>query len=138
MSKDRENMAKSNLKAFLFLLLVLVSFCSFLALISPFLSAVIFAGKFQGMEFILPLYAFMFMPYAMIYFLINFYIISQKLFYSAAIFIGVVLQYSGIVLFHRDLFQVSFVVGAVGYAVLVVLMIDSFLWHKRKKVFNFM
>lgn len=136
MSKDRENMTRSNLRAFLFLLLVLISFCAFLAFISRFLSVGIFGGKFIGMENILPIYAFMFLPYALISFLINYYIISQKLFYSAAIFAGVLLQVSGIVLFHKDLVQVSLVIGAVGYAVLAVLMLDSFLWHKRKKVFN--
>ncbi|MGA2143286.1 MAG: hypothetical protein ABSG94_12850 [Brevinematales bacterium] len=138
MSKDRENMARSNVKGFLFLLAILVSFCVFLSLISRFLSGVIFAGKFPGMENILPLYAFMFLPYSLINFLINYYIISQKLFYSIAIFAGVIMLYFGIMAFHKDLIQVSFVIGAVGYSVLAVLMADSFLWHKRKKIFNLM
>ena len=136
MSKDRENLARSNLKGFLFLSLILVSFCAFLALISRFLSDVIFAGRFQGMENILPLYSFMFLPYALISFVINYYIISQKLFYSIAIFAGVLLQYLGIVLFHKNLLDVCIVIGSVGYTVLAILMLDSLLLHKRKKVFN--
>ncbi len=136
MSKDRVNIVRSNLLAFLFLFSCLILFCFVIVFISPFLSGVIFAGKFPGMEKVLPVYVFMFMPYALIYFLINYYIISQKLFYSLAIFTGVILQFIGIVLFHKDLIQVSLVIGSVGYFVLAVLSADSFFWHDRKKVFN--
>ncbi len=136
MAKDKANIVRSNQKAFLFLFMVLVAYCSFLALTSNFISVTLFGNKFAGMEKILPLYGFMFLPFALISFLVNYYVISEKLFYSITLFAGSLLLYFGVMVFHKDLIQVSLVVGAVGYLTLIILVIESFFWHKGKKMLD--
>jgi O-antigen/teichoic acid export membrane protein len=124
MAKDKKNMGKANFKAFLFLMVILAGYAVFLWLTSDFLSRVVFAGKYAGMEGILPLYGFVFIPYAIISYFVNYYVIAEKLVYSISILCGAVVQTFGIYYFHSDLIQVSLVVGASGLLILGVLVFD--------------
>jgi len=132
MSKDKKNMEKSNLKALLFLTLILLSYIFVLVFGGNFISSVLFANKFIGMEKILSLYGFMFLPYALISYFVNYYVIKEKLFYSITIFSGILIQYFGMYFFHTDLIQISLVVGFSGGIVLVVLLADLLLFFRKK------
>ncbi len=132
MSKEKGDRRKSNLRGLLFLIVFLFAYVAAITVFKDFISNVLFQGKYAGMEKILPLYTLMFIPYAAISYLVNYYFLSQKLFYSFTILIGAILQVAGIYLFHQDLVQVSIVVGATGYLVFIALLIDSFILGKRK------
>lgn len=133
MAKDKKNMDKSNFKAFLFLLAILVAYAGGLWLTSDFISRVVFAGKYPGMENILPLYGFVFIPFAIISYFVNYYVIAEKLFYPVAILIGAVIQTFGIYYFHKNLVEVSIVVGISGLFVLGILIYDLF-FNKNRKI----
>ncbi len=133
MAKDRENMNKSNQRALFLLFSILFLYALFLCFTSSFISKYIYSNNYAGMEKILPLYGFMFLPYAMISFLVNYYVISENLFYSFTILAGAVLQVIGIYLFHQSLIQVTIVVGVCGYIILTALLIDSQIMERIKK-----
>lgn len=124
MAKDRKNLARSNFKALMFLVVILAAYAVFLWMTSGFLSNVVFAGKYAGMETVLPLYGFAFIPYAIISYFVNYYVIAEKMVYSLTILAGAVVQTFGIYYFHQDLIQVSLVVGASGLLILGVLIFD--------------
>lgn len=132
MAKDRTNMSKTNGKAIAFLTFILLGYAVFLAVASPFISSVLFAGKYSGMEKVLPLYGFMFLPYAIISYLVNYYVIEENLFYFLAILFGAGMQAFGISMFHSDLIQVSYVVGGSGMFIVLALFANSLLkgWKK--------
>ena len=131
MAKDKKNMEEKNFKAFLFLLAILIAYATCLWIGSDFLARVVFAGKYPGMESILPLYGFVFIPYAIISYFVNYYVIAEKMFYPLVILAGAVIQTFGIYYFHNDLVQVSIIVGISGLFVLGMLMFDLF--FRRKK-----
>lgn len=133
MAKDRDNMDKSNRKALIFLSIVLVLYALLLTVSSGFISKVVFGGKYLGMENILPLYAFMFLPYALITYMVNYYFISQKPFYTIALFAGAALEALGINFFHKDLMEVTLVVGVSGYTIFFALAIESFITAGKGK-----
>lgn len=130
MSKEKQHIHKNNLRGLLFLLMFLAAYVAVISLGRNLIADVLFQGKYPGLKEILPLYTVMFIPYAAISYLVNYYFLSQKLIYSFTILGGAVLQVLGIYLFHRDLVQVSLVVGVTGYMVLGVLLLDSFLLRK--------
>ncbi len=127
MSKDKKDIRKNNLRGLLFLLVFLLAYVAVITLGKDLIADKLFQGKYPGLEDILPLYTVMFIPYAAISYLVNYYFLSQKLLYSFTILGGAVLQIAGIYLFHANLLQVTLVVGATGYLVLLVLLIDSFI-----------
>lgn len=131
MAKDKKHMEQSNFKAFLFLLAILICYATGLWLGSDFLAKFVFAGKYPGMENILPLYGFVFIPYAIISYFVNYYVIAEKLFYPIAILVGAVIQTFGIYYFHKDLVQVSIVVGVSGLFILGILLYDLFFSKKK-------
>ncbi len=124
MSKDRENMARTNMKALVFLLGVLLAYAGFLWVASGFLADFVFKGRYPGMESILPVYAFLFIPFAVVSYFVNYYVIKEKVIYFLAILAGALVQYLGIHLFHGSLLQISLVVGASGLLILAVLLFD--------------
>ncbi len=133
MSKDKENTSKSNRNGLLFLFLLLGAYEVALVLTSGFVSAKLFAGKYPGMESLLPLYGLMFLPYAGISFLVNYYFMTRKYLYTITILVGSILLCLGIVFFHNTLQQVSYIVGIAGYSVLAVLLIDSLILERLRK-----
>lgn len=133
MAKDRENLARSNRRALFILLIILVLYALFLVFASRLISVYLFSNKYPGMENILPLYGFMFLPFAAISFLVNYYMVSENAFYSAAILIGAAVEAVLIGLFHKDLVQVSLAVGASGFLILGALLLDSIVLAKKKK-----
>lgn len=132
MTKDRENLSRSNQKSLIFLFIILFAYALLLVAVSPFISKFLFSGKYPGMEVILPIYGFMFLPFAAVSFLVNYYMVSENIFYSITIFLGAFLEAGLIFFFHKDLIQVSFSVGVSGYAILIALLIDSVLIKKKK------
>lgn len=125
MAKDKENIRKSNWRGMSILFVVLIGFAFGIAIFSNFISHYIFGGKFTGMERVLKLYSFMFIPYAAISYLVNYYIVLENIIYLLTLLGGGILQIIGITLFHSDLIQVSLVVGGVGYFVLIILILNS-------------
>jgi len=132
MAKDRNNYHRSNRSALLVLLLVLAAYAVALGIGAPFASKVIFGGRYPGMEAVLPVYGFMFLPYAAITFMVSYYVVSEKILYSVALIIGAAVMTLLVRFFHASLVQISLCVGAVGYAVLAVLILDSVVFHRGK------
>jgi O-antigen/teichoic acid export membrane protein len=131
LAKDKENLHHANRRAFFFLLGLLFAYAVLLLFASKPIAQYLFAGKYSGMENILPLYGFMFLPYAAVSYLVNYYFLSEKTLYSLTILGGVIIESIGIAFFHQDLIQVSLVVGVSGYIVLLLLMIDSIFLHSN-------
>ena len=133
MAKDNENINKINKRAFVFLAVLLLGYAVLLIFASNFISVYLFGNKFPGMEKILPLYGFMFIPYSAIIYLVNYYVITEKLVYSITILTGALLQYFGIYFFHGSLFQVCLVVGITGYVILFALIsrLGFFLFSRK-------
>lgn len=131
MARDKKNAHKSNSRGLLILLVLLVLYAAALAVFSPFISQVLLGGRSPGMEKVLPLYGFMFIPYAAITFLVNYYIVHNRIFYPVVILAGTAVQAAGIALFHGNLIQVSLCVGISGYLVLILLALDSLWWHPQ-------
>lgn len=133
MSKDKENTNKNNRTSLIMLIGLIVAYEILLYLFSGFISNKLFAGKYAGMESLLPVYGLMFLPYAVISFLVIYYFMTKKYIYTITLFIGSILLAAGIALFHSTLIRVSLVVGVVGYVILAVLLIDSIVLENRKK-----
>ena len=132
MAKNKDSMHRSNTFALLILMGVLVCYGIGLSIFSGFIGNILFAGKFPGMEKILPLFGFMVLPYSAVTFMVTYYVVSEKIFYPIVIIIGAILETIGVMVFHEDLIQVSIVVGVVGYLILIALFLDSVIFHKAK------
>ncbi len=85
------------------------------------------------MDKLLPLYGVMFLPFAFISYLVNYYFMAKKYLYTITLLIGSIALCLGIAFFHSSLAQVSYVVGIVGYSVLAILLVDSLILEKRRK-----
>ncbi len=125
-----EDMKKANRLALLFLTIFLCGFIGLVFIFSPFISSYILKGQYTGFEKLLPYYSIIYIPFAYITYLVNYYVISKKKIYDISIFIAIIIQIVGISLFSKDLQSVTNVVGLSGLFVLIVLTIENFIERK--------
>ena len=79
----------------------------------------------------------MYIPYPAIYFLINYYAISQNFVYSLTILAGSLVMVCGIMIFHSTLLQVCVTVGITGYLIFAALIFDMMIFRKKKQLSTF-
>ncbi|MGL4367316.1 MAG: hypothetical protein ACRCTQ_03420 [Brevinemataceae bacterium] len=115
-------------------LLFLISFyVGFFKITSPFLATVLFKNDpyiFQQFQIYMPYYNLMFIPYPLIYYFLNYYLVKESSVYPVILICGITLLYVGIFKFHANLFQIINVIGSTGYA-LLILIISHALFSKE-------
>ncbi|MGL5956201.1 MAG: hypothetical protein ACRC0X_06300 [Brevinema sp.] len=110
-------------------LLVLVAcYVGFFYFTAPFLEILLFKGEpsivGQFQKF-MPYYNMMFIPYPLIYYFLNYYLVKENFFYPCLLLIGVGMLYGGIFYFHRNIYMITNVIGVVGYVLLVIVILHS-------------
>jgi O-antigen/teichoic acid export membrane protein len=124
LSKSKD-LKRSNRLALIFLSIFLAGFTAVAFLISPFISSYILKNQFAGMEKLLPYYTLLYLPYAYITYLVNYYVLARKKIYEISVFIAIVLQSFAIIFFAKNLFDVINIVGLTGFAVLISLIVET-------------
>lgn len=132
MSKEKENIQKRNREGLILLSVFLVAYAGVLLVFGKFISGFLFQGNYPGMENLLGIYGVVFLPYAMMTYLVNYYFVSKNKLYAFTLLGGVVLQFIGFYFFHESLRQVALVVGIIGYSLLGLLIVDSALLKKKR------
>jgi len=125
LSKSKE-IKKTNRLALFFLSLFLGLFLLTVFLGSEIISKYILKNQFYGFESLLPYYSLMYIPYAYITYLVNYYVISNKKIYYISIFFAIILQVFLILTFAKTLLNVANIVGLTGVFVLLVLIVESY------------
>lgn len=110
------------------LLILVLSYVLFFYLTAPILEYILFknemsiVGEFQ---YFMPYYNLMFIPYPLIYYFLNYYLVKENPFYPSLLFCGVILLYAGIFINHSSIYAISNIVGGVGYLLLFIVMLHS-------------
>ncbi len=136
MAEKLGNSKKSLWIGFLCLLVLVCGYAGFFTLTAPILEYVLFkdevsiAGVFQKF---MPYYNLMFIPYPLIYYFLNYYLVKENPFYPCVLFIGVLMLYIGIFYMHDSIYTITNVIGSVGYILLTVVIVHSLLSKDKSR-----
>ena len=110
-------------------LLALVIFYNlFFFITAPILATVLFKDEltiFEQFKVFMPYYNLMFVPYPLIYYFLNYYLVKENPFYPFLLAIGTGFLYGGVFYFHDTIYTITNVIGVVGYSLLVIVIIHS-------------
>ncbi len=120
-----QDLKKSNRRALIFLSIFLGLFITIVFLSSSFIGSFILKNRFIGFDKFLPYYCIVYIPFAYISYLVNYYVISKNKIYVISIIIAIILQIIGIRYFAKDLNGIANVVGLTGFLVLIILLIEA-------------
>lgn len=119
---------------FLFLVILVISYTGFFAIVAPFLAKILFKNEpfiLDNFSKYLTFYNIMFVPYPLIYYFLNYYLVKEHYFYPIILFIANIFLYIGIVMFNSNLNMIINVIGIVGYITLFIVILHA-IFSKNK------
>ncbi|MGL4676803.1 MAG: hypothetical protein ACRCWI_03950 [Brevinema sp.] len=135
---DKLGYSKNSLWLGFVCLLVLVGlYAGFFYVTAPFLEVFLFSnepsilGKFQKF---MPYYNLMFIPYPLIYYFLNYYLVKENFFYPCLLLIGVGMLYGGIFYFHSSIYMITNTIGVVGYILLGIVMLHAIISKDKGQI----
>lgn len=99
-----------------------------------FIAYVLLGGMYPRLEHYVAPYTLLFVPYALISFLVSFYTVKRSLFYSVMILLGVVMQWFFFSFWHESLWQALAIVGGVGWGLLGLFLGELILRRRKDEV----
>ncbi len=110
------------------LLILVLSYVGFFFLSAPFLAQILFKNEpqiFTYFQTFMPYYNLMFIPYPLIYYFLNYYLVQENPFYPYLLAIGVAGLYSGIAYKHETIYEITNIIGLVGYTLLSIVILHA-------------
>lgn len=133
LANNSQKARRTSLIGIALLFLALAAYAGALGLFGNFIADVLFRGRYPGLGGIIPIYAVAFLPYAVASFLLNYYVIQGNWVFSATLLGGAALQTLLVHFFHGSILQVCIAIGAAGYLILALLLIDMALIAPKKE-----
>lgn len=134
MSSKFEDAHKSLWLGFACLLILIGAYILFFYLTAPFLAGILFkkdADILAGFQILMPQYNLVFLPYPLIYYFLNYYLIKESVFYPCILGIGIVGLYLGLFFMHDTLLAVNLVIGIIGYCMLGIVIFHALLTKSK-------
>ena len=125
MASSVKGSKKSLWIGFACLVILVLAYAMFFFITAPFLAQILFKDEpqiFTHFQTFMPYYNLMFIPYPLIYYFLNYYLVKESSFYPYLLAVGVGLLYGGIAYHHGTIYEITNVIGLVGYSLLVIVI----------------
>ncbi len=137
MANRIENKTQAMLIGFGCLIVLVLAYAGFFYLTAPILQNVLFRNDtLIGDVFrtFMPFYNLMFIPYPLVYYFINYYLVKESHFYTAILLFGVLAQYALVFLFHDSIKTIAMIVGGIGYLLLLIVVAHSLGFKEKNQI----
>jgi len=128
MATKVHNMKKALWIGFASLVILSIAYIIFFMIVSPYLAKFLFKNDLSimvGFQKWMPYYNMAFLPYPIIYYFLNYYLVKESTFYPIILGLGVISLYTGIFNFHENIQEIINVIGVIGYILLFVVITHS-------------
>lgn len=130
MATKVHNMKKALWIGLACLVVLILGYIGFFTITAPYLAQFLFKNDphiMRGFQKWMPYYNMVFLPYPIIYYFLNYYLVKESLFYPIVLGSGIIALYTGIFSFHKGIQDIIIVIGGVGYLLLLIVLCHSLL-----------
>ncbi|MGL4561972.1 MAG: lipopolysaccharide biosynthesis protein [Brevinema sp.] len=128
MAEQLHDIKKALWIGFFCLLTLILLYVGFFMIVGPFLGHFLFKNEpiiLAGFDKYLTYYNIMFIPYPLIYYFLNYYLVKENIFYPILLALSNIILYIGIVCYGNTLDIIILIIGVVGYSTLCCVLIHS-------------
>ncbi|MGL4394049.1 MAG: hypothetical protein ACRCS8_02370 [Brevinema sp.] len=137
MAEQLHDMKKALWIGFACLLTLVLMYIGFFMIVDEYLGQFLFGKEpliLEGFKQYFTFYNLMFLPYPLIYYFLNYYLVKESTFYPILLLISNIILFYGILSYGKTIDNIIITLGSVGYGTLLIVLVHSIFTREKGSV----